>query len=462
MKLFLVAICIAICAPLIANSQNVNKKPKKFPSDLYKKFQPPKTEIQDEEKTKLKNPSQTFENKKDDKPEFVTDKPKITPSSSESTFEEDERWFSDSFFPFDSINDGTLDDNGNEDQDKVVDVFHDALSADFQFHYDQFPLSSDSESKSEFESESKSESKSEFESEFESESDSKSDEIQTAIVPEGRPITDHSKIDDEPIKTTVKSSEPELPTTPKEIPHEEPTNFEYVPDTSSYASSESSVSDTFSEWKDFHDEKGLLHTENSKEEIPESDFSVEKIDRLKDEGVPNPSFEGDTLVPIESSERDYSDIEVLMPITKNSGFHDTDGEGFLTTERPPFDTNLEKPDYEEYGITKPMTPTIPATESPLDTSYDVAVPFVESSEKVVASQEKPSTSTTPHAESDARVDSIESEDNVEIDSAHEYQTEPGTNSDEYNEIPRDDQPKKFMRFSLVTFLRSLFESIPLI
>lgn len=425
MKLFLVAICITICAPLIANSQNVNKKPKKFSSDLYKKFQPPKTEIQDEEKTKLKNPSQTFENKKDDKPEFVTDKPKITPSSSESTFEEDERWFSDSFFPFDSINDGTLYDNGNEDQDKVVDGFHDALSADFQFHYDQFPLSSDSESKSE----------------FESESDSKSDEIQTAIVPEERPITDHSKIDDGPIKTTVKSSEPELPTTPKEIPHEEPTNFEYVPDTSSYASSESSVSDTFSEWKDFHDEKGLLHTENSKEEIPESDFSVEKIDSLKDEGVPNPSFEGDTLVPIESSERDYSDIEVLMPITKNSGFHDTDGEGFLTTERPPFDTNLEKPDYEEYGITKPMTPTIPATESPLDTSYDVAVPFVESSEKVVASQEKPSTSTTPHAESDARVDSIESE---------------------YNEIPRDDQPKKFMRFSLVTFLRSLFESIPLI
>lgn len=472
MKLFLVAICIAICAPLIANSQNVNTKPKKFPSDLYKKFQPPKAEIQqDEEKTKLKNPSQTFEHKVFNKPETVIDKPKITSSSIDSSSEEDDSLYLDGFLPFDSIypdvNDGTLDKNGNEDQDKVVDVFHDALPTDFQYHFEQFPLT--------FQSESESESEFESDSSFE---ESQPDNIKYEIAKE-KPITDHSKVDDKPIKTPIKTTEPELPKTPEEIPHKEPTKFEYVPDTSSYDSSESSTSDTFAEWKDVHDEKGLPHIENSKEDIPESDFAVEEIGGLKNKGVQNPSFEGDTLVPSDYSELDYSDIEVLMPETEKSDFHDTDGEGFLTTERPPFETD-DLPyfdDYEDYGVTEPMTPPNPTTESPLnahhETVYDKAetVPFVESSEESVVSDEepviKPPTSTTPHAKSDAQIDFIKSLDNVEIDSAYEYQTEPMTNADEQNdiesnEIPHNDQPNNVMRFSLATFLRSLFGSIPLI
>lgn len=466
MKLFLVAICIAICAPLIANSQNVNTKPKKFPWELYKKFEPPKTEIQqDEEKTKLKIPSPIFEHKADNKPETVINEPKITSSSSDSTFEEDESLFLDSFLPFDSIypdvNDGTLDDNGNEDQDKVVDVFHDALPADFEFHYEQFPLTFQSESESESESDESQPGKIEYE------------------IAEEKPITDHSKVDDKPIIAPTETKEPELSKTPEEIPHKEPAQFEYVPDTSSYDSSESSNSDTFADWKDFHDEKGLPHIEHPKEDIPESDFAVEEIDSIKNGDVQNPSFEGDTLVPTDYSELDYSDIEVLMPVIENSDFHDTDGKGFLTTERPLLET-IEIPyfdDYEDYGVTTPMTAPNPTTESPLNTHHETGyseaetVPFVESSEKTVVSDEEPvietPTSTTPHAESDAKIDSIKSLDNIEIDSAYEYQTVPMTNADEHNdigsnEIPRDDQPKKAMRFSLATFLRSLFGSIPLI
>lgn len=468
-------IIITICAPIIVNCQNENGPVKKFQHFMlpsYKKFQPTKTADQRPamESKKLEIPSTIAESSVENfEPETTIDNPHVTPSFSDSAYGTVESSMLDSFLPFDSLypdaNDGTLNEDGFEDQEKVVDVFPGALPSDFEFNLEQFPYAIHSES------------------DFELDDQQSPENIEYEVVEE-QPITKESK---NTKKIASKSSK------------------KSVIDSSKSSSSES---DETKKANDFWDEEFLRRfmwimalpesvqeSEAGEKPFGESIETLSEYDPNSDERSYDSSAESSSVSSTgwKFSDSDhestaYSGYDSTTSKRSYSDYPDVDYlDVYDSSEKESIADSLPTSEWEyiplpdadkDYHATEPMEPFNPTTESPFDSNQSVhtdfdeikSIPMVDSSAKAIDAEKDAIETATPDTVTADNVPIIDKDENNER-SAHQANNEDptGPTSNQYienhndiedNEIPHKGQPDKAARISLAGFLKKIFGFIP--
>lgn len=476
MRSFAIAIIITtICAPIIVNCQNENGPGKKFQHFMlpsYKKFQPIKTadERPAIENKKLEIPSTIAESSvENSKPETTIDNPHVTPSFSDSAYDIVESSILDSFLPFDSLypdaNDGTLNEDGFEDQEKVVDVFPGALPSDFEFNLEQFPYAIQSES------------------DFELDDEQSPENVEYKVVEE-EPITKESK---DTKKIASKSSK------------------KSVIDSSKSSSSESGET---KEANDFWNEEFLRRfmwimalPSSSQESVADEEPIAESIETLSEydpkldesryDSSAESSFVSSTGWKFSDSDRKSTSDSGYASTTSKRSYSDYPDVDYLdvsdSSEKESIAISLPTSEWDyiplpdadnDYHATEPMEPFIPTAESPFDSNQSVhtdfdeikSIPAVDSSAKGIDA-EKDETAT-PDTATAGNVPIIDKGENGERSVNQANNEDPtGPTSNQYienhndiedNEIPHKGQPDKATRISLAGFLKKLFGFIPVV
>lgn len=489
MRFSVIVLFSAICAPIIVHSQSGNENGKKY-IPLHKKFQPPKAELHLEtDNVKEKKPKVSSQRVVEiDEPDTVADQATSTSTLANSELPSDYLTDFTSFIPFGSLypeaNDGTLDENGFEDQDKVVDVFPGALPSDFDFKYEQNPYFPHTKTVFDDEEQSDEEQLSEEDTDRESNDDSNKKPTIVNSYRSSRKSSKKSTSD----STTTKiqkfwdeefskhflallmhaSSEPSQE---KEDPIEVATKTEKSEDSKHVTSPMKPnlkfvviPTSSYDSTKDLSSEKSISEY-TSQDDV---DDESSENDNLKDFS----SHDTETWDFGDASSEDASEYrsEFISDYSSNADDSANSEPSEPTTEHPitfpliPYESGFKLPSNvgdDFYYVTHPMTAT---TENPLDENGATDVDFEEIDYVPIDKDEleisKTTSEPTPKADDGDKeakmlpaTTSTKHEDS-QSDAKHAKNIED-------NEIPHKDKPNA-KRISLAAFLKTLFDFIPVV
>lgn len=497
MRIFVIALCVAISVPVSIYSQNENGKGKKNAfMNPYKKFQPPKTESQPEkdvkeqlnERTKTKIvPTSEQADAQDHQPKSDIDAGQ-SESQVVSPFDSttEGQFFFTEFVPYDSlypeVNDGTMNEDGFEDQEKVVDVFPGALPSDFEFDQEQIDYSFqpgfgfDDEPTTENYDFPVAQEKSASEEENTTESPSERSSLSSASSFE-------SSSEGSETKRANEFWDAEFLRRFMWIMARSSSDYESSGKSSADAITETELSpkarkESVSSLKESSSDDWFTHGSTSESTThPNTNYESSRTDGKHSEVVN--SEEATANEEIKSKTSEIEDGGHEDTITGDNSQH-SDDEASASTEFEdktdtsdhrlgwPLEVSLEPfdfvpPPYAEdvYSTTEPMTL---ATENP----YDIAEPIANNFDKVVFIPESneyhlsssittPSTLLTTTAVPITQMDAMKTSDNENDDQTDEYRKDGRD-----NEIPHRDQPEKVQRLSLAGFLKTIFSFMPMV